>query len=176
MVTESSARKDDRHEDFELAAIGHEEYTPDTNSTASASSMENFYLKMECFGVYLQMASFGNHNFGSSEGRAYAKYLPDGAPCWMTTSKKTVCRAVFMAWVTKLAEIIDGNNGLELDKEDVEEFGLNKDEYMEVVASESKKVALCEKRCVEAVSETAKSHRDVYAQNVGKKVWLVIRV
>lgn len=33
-----------------------------------------------------------------------------------------------------------------------------------------------EKRCVEAVSETAKSLRDVHAPNVGKNVRLVIRV
>lgn len=172
----SSDKKNDRYEDFELVAIGQEEYKPDTNSIASALSMDNFYQTIECFGGYLQMASFGNHNFSCSNGRAHAKYLPDGAPCWLTTSKKTVCRAVCMAWVTKLTEIVDGNNGLELDQEAVTEFKFKRGEYLEGVASDSRVVALGEKRCVEAVSETAKSLRDVHAQDVGKKVRLIIRV
>lgn len=77
-----------------------------------------------------------------------------------------------MAWVTKLTEIVDRNNGLELDQEAVTEFRLQKEEYLEGVASDLRTVALREKRCVEAVSETAKSLRDVHAQNVGKKVML----
>lgn len=122
----NSAKNNDRHEDFELAAIGHEEYTPDTDSIASALSMRDFYQTIQCFGVYLQMASFGNHNFSCSDGRAQAKYLPDGAQCWMTTSKKTVCRAVCMAWVTKLTEIVDGNNDLELDRSQSEPVAASK--------------------------------------------------
>lgn len=169
-----NSAKNDRYEDFELVAIGHEEYTPDADSFASALSMGNFYRTIECFGVCLIMDSFGNHNFSCSDGRAQAKYLPDGALCWVTKSKNTVCRAVFMAWVTKLTEVVDGNHGLELDQETVSEFLLKKEAYLEGVANGDRMVALREKRCVEAVSGTAKSRRDSYAQNYGKGVRLII--
>lgn len=172
----NSAKKNDHHEDFELVPIGQEEYTPDTDSVASALSRGEFYETIRCFGAYLQMASFKNHNFSCSDRRAQSKYFPDGAQCWITESKTTVCRAVCMAWVTRLTEIVDGNNGLELDQEAVRGFLSQKDDYLEGATSDLPMVAFREKRCIEAVSETAKSLRDVHALNIGKKVRLVICV
>lgn len=115
----SAAWKNDGYDDFELSAIGHEEYTPDTQSIASALSRGELVETIRCFGVYLQLASFGNHNFICSDGRPRARYLPDGAECWITESKKRVCRAVCVAWVTKLTEIVDENSGLYLNQEAV---------------------------------------------------------
>lgn len=167
-------KKDDRYIEFKLREIGEEELEAITREgVANALVGGFFYDTIRTFGHHVQHATVSNHNFSCFPRDGIAKYLPNGAPYFISAPKKEVCRVVFMNWVKKLAEMISEHEA-ELEQEPVTKFRQQMQDYMEMVEYDSHEVAAHEKKVVQSVSETAKSMRTEHEQSCGKKIKLVV--
>lgn len=167
-----SGKKNDRYHEVKLCAIGGESCTLSLETLAKILSRGEFRDTIKCFGFHLQDVTLGNHNFSCNPKIALAKYLPTGAPYFISDYKNVVCRKVCGNWVERLGSLIDENQGA-LDESAVTNFRRQRQNYQDLVVTDSSAVDEYEKQIVQAVSEMAKTKRDLYEYNCGKKIRFV---